>query len=211
MIAIPYYSQWESPELAGKILAGELALRDDPAWRRSGAVSPDEYARWADHICGMACLKMILAARTGEVHPTLHLARIAREYGAYVEEGDAIRGLIYAPFVAMLGERFRIDAEVVTGIAAAGISPLLQGTGLFIASVHPTIRLPDAPPPKKGGHLVLVTSSSEASVSFHNPSGHEKETQEHCRVPVAVFDRYFAGRGVLVRGQETQRAGQQAG
>jgi hypothetical protein len=199
---IPYYSQWESPALAAKILSGELALRDDPAWQRSGARSPDEYARWADHICGMACLKMILAATTGEVHRTLQLARIAREYGAYVEEGESIRGLIYAPFVTMLAERFQVEAEVVTGIAASDIARLLGGTGMFIASVHPSIRLPGAPPPKKGGHLVLVTSSSEGGVTFHNPSGHDKAAQEHCRVPLAVFDRYFAGRGILVKGRD---------
>jgi hypothetical protein len=199
---VPYFSQWESAGLAGKILSGELALRDDPLWRASGAQSPDEYARWADHICGMACLKMILAARTGVVHPTLSLMRLAREYGAYVEEGEAIRGLIYAPFVEMLAEKFSVDAEVITGIAASGIARLLEGGNVFIASVHPAIRLAEVDPPKKGGHLVLVTGAGSHLV-FHNPSGHTTAAQQDCRLPVEAFERYFAGRGVLVKAGRT--------
>ena len=76
--AVPYFCQWESAHLAGAIIRGELDLKDDPAWAGSGAADVDEYARWASHVCGMACLKMVLAARTGRVHPTLALARGSR-------------------------------------------------------------------------------------------------------------------------------------
>lgn len=105
--AVPYFCQWESAHLAGAIIRGELDLKDDPAWAGSGAADVDEYARWASHVCGMACLKMVLAARTGRVHPTLALARGSLPYGAYTVDGDDIKGMIYAPFVRYVEEGTR--------------------------------------------------------------------------------------------------------
>lgn len=195
---VPYFCQWESADAAARIISGELDAADDPRWRRSGARSAREYAMWADHICGMACLKMILAARTGAVHGTIELARLALAYGAYVFEGSVIRGMIYAPFVAMVGERFGVNAQVVTGITAADLGALLQPGSLFLASVHPTIRLRTPPPPKKGGHLVLVTAVPDDAIVFHNPSGHDRRSQVDARLPAPLFDAFFAGRGVLV-------------
>jgi hypothetical protein len=51
---------------------GTGALLDDPLWQQSGAQTVEEYAQWATNLCGMACLKMILATR-GETYPTLEL------------------------------------------------------------------------------------------------------------------------------------------
>lgn len=59
----PYFGQWESAERIGDILSGALAAGDDPLWPRSGAGSAAEYAIWADHLCGVACLRMALGAR----------------------------------------------------------------------------------------------------------------------------------------------------
>ena len=61
---VPYFSQWETPEMTLSVLAeGSAALLRDPLWRQSGAETVEDYARWAVNVCGMACLKMILAAR----------------------------------------------------------------------------------------------------------------------------------------------------
>jgi len=195
---VPYYCQWESADAAARIIARELRLVDDPLWRNSGASSPHEYAEWANHICGMACLKMILAARTGIVHPTIDLARMALASGAYVIKEGTIHGMIYAPFVQMLGSRFGIDAKVVTDVAAADLARNWLPGSLFLASVHPSIRLQKPPPPKRGGHLVLVTNASAEHLTFHNPSGHDPATQQNARLAVNVFAEFFAGRGVLV-------------
>lgn len=196
---IPYYSQWESCERAADILAGHLALAEDPNWHRSGARSPQEYARWADHICGMACLKMILAARTGTVYPTLELAQLAVEFGAYVLEGGEIRGMIYAPFVRMIKARFDIDAEVVTNVASQDIAPLLGEGSMFIASVHPSIRWLSGSPPRKGGHLVLISESDRENLVFHNPSGHDMQSQRDVVASIGLFGEFFAGRGIRIR------------
>ena len=197
---VPYFSQWETPEMTLSVLAeGAAALLRDPLWRQSGAETVEDYARWAVNVCGMACLKMILAAR-GELHPTLALARTCTAYGGYVvNELDAsIKGLIYAPFVTYVRERFGLLAETMTGVATESIPGLLADRPLFIASVNSGIRWPEKIPPSKGGHLVLVTAASGETLRFHNPSGHDAASQADVTLPLAVFDRFFANRGIAV-------------
>ncbi len=195
---VPYFSQWESAALAPEFISRQRKLKDDPLWRNSGAATAEEYGEWANHVCGMACLKMILAARTGTVHPTMELTKAGIEFRAYVIEADTLRGMIYAPLVKMVKDRFDIDARVVTGIAAIDLAAIVQPGSLFIASVHPSIRWLKGPPPKKGGHLVLVTEATSAGVTFHNPSGDTEATQRDVFVRYEPFDEFFAGRGVLI-------------
>ncbi|MBX5045748.1 C39 family peptidase [Rhizobium lentis] len=197
---VPYFSQWETPGMTLPVLAkGSQALLGDPLWHRSGAGTIEEYARWAVNVCGMACLKMILAAR-GEIHPTLELARACTSYGGYVvnEIDDSIKGLIYDPFVRFVSERFGLRAETMTGVDASVIPELLSKRRFFIASVNSGIRRPEREPPSKGGHLVLVTSASTESIRFHNPSGHDEASQADVTLPLSVFDRFFANRGISV-------------
>ena len=197
---VPYFSQWETPEMTLPVLAeGSAALLRDPLWRQSGAETIEEYARWAVNVCGMACLKMILAAR-GDLLPTLALARACTAYGGYVvNELDAsIKGLIYAPFVTYVREHFGLAAETMTGVQTSAIPALLAERPFFIASVNSGIRWPDRMPPSKGGHLVLVTAASPETIRFHNPSGHDAASQADVVLPLAVFDRFFANRGIAV-------------
>ena len=197
---VPYFSQWETPEMTLSVLAeGSAALLRDPLWRQSGAETVEDYARWAVNVCGMACLKMILAAR-GELHPTLVLARTCTAYGGYVvNELDAsIKGLIYAPFVTYVREHFGLSAETMTGVATESIPGLLADRPFFIASVNSGIRWPERIPPSKGGHLVLVTAASVETIRFHNPSGHDAASQADVTLPLAVFDRFFANRGIAI-------------
>ncbi|QWW69932.1 C39 family peptidase [Rhizobium sp. WYJ-E13] len=199
-LTVPYFSQWESPEMTLPVLAeGASALHRDVNWKNSGAETVEEYARWAVNVCGMACLKMILAAR-GEAHSILSLARACTTYGGYVvNEADAsIKGLIYAPFVTFVRERFGLSADVKTQVPAETIAEILSSHRFFIASVSSAIRWPEREPPGKGGHLVLVTAADEDSVRFHNPSGHERATQADVTLPLAAFDRFFANRGIAV-------------
>jgi hypothetical protein len=198
MLEIPCFSQWESPALAARFIADAATLVEDPAWESSGAVDRAEYVRWANHVCGMACVKMILAARTGRIWPILALARAATAHGAYVESDDGIRGLIYAPCVAWLRAEHAIASEVVTGVVAADLPAILTRAAFFIASVHPWIRTPDRTPPRRGGHLVLVTAADAQGVRFHNPSGDSPATSAHVRLDLPRFERFFAGRGIAV-------------
>jgi len=196
----PYFSQWETPEMTLPVLAeGPTALLRDPLWASSGATTVEEYALWANNICGIACLKMILASR-GRAHPTMELARACTAHGGYVvsQDGGSIKGLIYAPFVEYVREAFGLKAEVITQLPTAGIADLLLRHPFFIASVNSGIRWPDREPPSKGGHLVLVTAAARGTVRFHNPSGHTRETQENVTLSVNDFDRFFANRGIAI-------------
>jgi hypothetical protein len=203
--SVPYFSQLESRELTSEVLArGRSALAEDPQWAMSGAETLDEYVRWAGDLCGMACLKMILAARTQRVFPTLSLARMCTRYGGYkIDDAGRIKGLIYAPFVEFVRQEFAIEAEVVTHVGAHEIDSILQANEFFIASVHHSIRWPEREPPAKGGHLVLVLHASTNAIVFHNPSGHTQSSQEYASLPCSAFGRYFAGRGIAIKPQPT--------
>jgi hypothetical protein len=196
--APPYWAQWASPGLIPEFLAGRHACTD-PAWAESGAASVEEYARWAEHLCGTACLRMALAAR-GVAAPSMHeLRRAVQAEGGYVEEPDGtIRGLIYAGAVAWLRRAHGIEARVVLDLPAADIPKLVEDGSLFIASVHPAIRSPDRQAPGRGGHLVLVFAAADSALRFHNPSGDTPATQVDARLAIADFDRFFAGRGIHI-------------
>ncbi len=175
------------------------ALLKDPRWVLSGARNVEDYARWAGNLCGMACLKMVLAARTGKAVPIMDLAMGCRDYGGYVEEPDGrIKGLIYAPFVYFVRDRFGMNTRVVTGVSAADIADILAQSEFFVASVHHSIRWPETEPPARGGHLVLVTALDENTIRFHNPSGHIDATRENVEMPLDIFDKFFAGRGIAI-------------
>jgi hypothetical protein len=195
----PFLGQWESAERIGDILTGALAAEDDPLWPRSGAAGAADYARWADHLCGVACLRMALAAR-GIVPPrAFDLARELTHRGGYVLGPDGgIRGLIYAPAVAWLRETHGIAAQVRVDVAAEDVAALVARGGVFIASVHPAIRWPDRAPPARGGHLVLVFGAAQGALRLHNPSGHDRAAQVDARLAPGVFARFFAGRGMLL-------------
>jgi hypothetical protein len=195
----PFFGQWESAARIGDILSGALPAEDDPLWPRSGAAGAADYARWADHLCGVACLRMALAARGIAPPRAFDLARELTHRGGYVLQPDGgIRGLIYAPAVAWLREVPRIAAEVRVDLAAQDIPALVADGGLFIASVHPAIRWPDRDPPSRGGHLVLVFGTAGEALRLHNPSGDSPASQCDARVPLDRFAGAYAGRGILL-------------
>lgn len=110
---VPYYSQWESPELVPQFLAGSLSAADDPNWAASGARTPAEYAFWASRVCGLACLRMVLDSRGLPVPPVIRLVEQALTWNAYVRDGDRVEGLIYKPFADWVGHDYGISAAVV--------------------------------------------------------------------------------------------------
>ncbi|MBC3378533.1 hypothetical protein H8I69_05295 [Serratia fonticola] len=195
---VPYVCQWATPELAADLIAGRATLADDANWVQSGAVSQAEYVEWGNHVCGMACLKMVLTHRDGTAPPLLELARRSLPYGAYVRDGERIKGLIYTPFVAFVREQFALTAEVLVNIDEHQLSPLLEQHRYFIASVHPSIRQPSGQPPARGGHLVLVFAVDRHSVTFHNPSGDNLGSRQKVTMPLTDFGRFFAGRGIAI-------------
>ncbi|MCE8021363.1 hypothetical protein HOP51_14775 [Halomonas sp. MCCC 1A11036] len=195
-----YYSQWVSSERIPDLLAGRVEAVDDPRWVESGAPSAEVYARWASHICGMACTKMLLEELKGERATLFELLERCREAGGYVVSEAGIKGLYYRPLVQLLRERHALEAEVVEHVGAERLVDWLDQGHRVIASVHPSIRTPEQDPPQRGGHLVYLFGRDESGrLRFHNPSGLPGANQADARLEPSVFGRFFAGRGILVR------------
>lgn len=200
----PVHTQFASPGLVEAIVEGGLDPAGDPGWADSGAASPAEYARWAGHLCGVTCLRMALGAGA----PSLFALRDgALKYDAYTEDSDGvIKGLVYAPFARYVSEVHGLDAVVHRHLSTDGILGLLDEGRAVMASVHYGIRHPERPAPGRGGHLVLLTSRTAdgTGVHFHNPSGTTAATRA-ADLPVPVFERFFAGRGVCLPGPPATR------
>src|SRR5258708_36283534 len=77
----PYFSQWESANLADKFWSGKMRVLDDPKWKNSGAKTKLDYLNWSWSACGMACLKMILAFKTKKTYPIIELGEECKKYG----------------------------------------------------------------------------------------------------------------------------------
>ena len=103
--ASPYRTLWETAAFVADFLAGRVAATD-PLWPANGAESATGYARWAEHLCGCACLQMALGARGPPVPHIQDIPRAVPALGGYVERPDGtIRGLIDAGAVAWLDQR----------------------------------------------------------------------------------------------------------
>ncbi|MFC9257668.1 C39 family peptidase [Amycolatopsis thailandensis] len=194
---IPYFSQWESPELVAAIVTGAMSAADDPRWADSGAVSAREYEFWSWRACGMACLRMMLAHRGQEVPPSVELAKECERFGGYVRHETGVHGLIYAPFLGWAADRFGIDGEVRIDFGLSELRSLVAQGHQVMASVHKSIREPKSEPPRKGGHLVLVTGVTESGLVMNNPSGTGPHGQQDAYVDDEDFARFYALRGMV--------------
>ena len=63
------------PELAADLIAGRATLAQDEIRHAAAPAIRQRLRRGANHVCGMACLKMVLGHRDGEAPPLLELAR----------------------------------------------------------------------------------------------------------------------------------------
>ncbi|MFE3280026.1 C39 family peptidase [Nocardia sp. NPDC059239] len=197
-LPVPYYSQWESPDLVDAILAGTMAAADDPRWPDSGASSAQEYQFWSWRTCGVACLRMVLAYRDGTAPDAASVIRDCLDVGAYIVDGDSVRGLIYAPFSEYLAQRWGLSAQVEPSLTLQHVRQAVAAGRPTMLSVHPSIRRPSEKPEGKGGHLVLAVGASATGLIIHNPSGLPNRSQQFATVDFDTFENYFAGRGIVI-------------
>lgn len=188
-------TQYASADLIGRIAYEGHDPGDDPAWKTTGAPSQSIYARWCRHMCGMACLRMVLLHQAGHAPNLFALLHGARHHGAYVRTADDIKGLIYAPFVDYVQKTHGISAAVHGNLDLDGLLALLDRGHMVMASVSKEIRRPEADPERKGGHLVLAIGHQDGLIHFRNPSGHTPEALT-AALPPERFDAFFGGRGI---------------
>ncbi|MFJ6573420.1 C39 family peptidase [Streptomyces sp. NPDC091292] len=202
---VPVVTQYASPELIGDIAYGGHDAADDPRWRESAAPTHNAYRRWCRHICGMACLRMILLHRDAGTAPNLfQLLSGARAFGAYTRDTDGIHGMFYDPFAAYAYETHDLDATVHREMRMDELLGLLAAGHMVMASVSKEIRRPHLTPPRRGGHLILATGLDDGHILFRNPSGHTPDTTA-AALPTERFATFFAGRGISIDVSPTGR------
>jgi hypothetical protein len=196
-----YYSQWESPRLVDKFIYQTLPVSKDPQWKKSGASTPKDYEYWSWNLCGIACLRMVLAGKKIPVPPAVTLAKKSIKYGCYTPTPDFIGGLFYKPFINFLTGKFHLQSIIANPLSIKRIKYYLSQKCYVIASISPQIRNPDSHPAKKGGHLVLITgyNSAAKTLTFQNPSGFYRKSQQNVLLSESVFSRFFANRGIIVK------------
>jgi len=201
ILKIPFFSQWESAQLVEDIVKGKIWASSDPKWKNSGAESTEEYIYWSWNICGMACLKMILADKFDKEYKLIELAKSCESYGGYRRNGNKIEGLFYKPFSVFLKQDYGLKARVWGWFLTIGrIRKEIEKGNYVMASVNAHIRDLGKEPMFKGGHLVLVTGYDREShvLYLHNPSGFWKQSQQNFEITENDFRKYFAGRGIVI-------------
>lgn len=141
---------------------------------------------WSDRACGLACLRMIIAHFGKPVPSQYELLIQGLEQRAYSPQGWIHQGL------AQLGERYGINASLVTVENGDQLQSILETMGPIIASV--TLTFPEDG--RRGGHLVVICGrhkQPEPSVSFRDPSGWGASNSI---VSEKRFFRSFSGRGI---------------
>jgi hypothetical protein len=113
---------------------------------------------WQSNCCGIACARMVLAARTGTEPGYWSLLQQGLARGAYIEAGWIHRGLVdligtYG--VAGICHRKQAFADVQAAVARGSLA---------IVSVTAAFR------PGRGGHLVLAFAGPGGEVLCHHPS-----------------------------------------
>jgi len=170
-------------------------LRD---WAADGYSSAEEYLFWSRRVCGLACLQSLLHGWTDVRLPMGQLLGQALDRGCFVlEPAGNVRGLIYRPFMAWVSARFGFHCELVEHTPIQETARKLRPGWAFIASVSPEIRDPATEDPLRGGHLVLVHAARDDMVWFHDPSGYSGKA-ESASLPMPVFERFHADRGILI-------------
>ncbi len=90
----------------------------------------------------------------------------------------------HAPFVTLIGERFGIKGEVVTGVTASDLPALMRRSQFFMDSVHHTIRWPGQNP----------TASSSPSRTYEAvvPSAERLKLKVGDKTDLAALERHGA-------------------
>lgn len=177
-----------------------LSADADPKWKASGAKAKKEHLEWTWNMCGMACFKMVLVHRNGKAVPLIELGKLCMKYGGYSQPFETSNGLGYKNFITFVKSEFDISARIAAPLLIRDIQVELARGNYVIISVSPAIRDITATPKSKGGHLVLVTGYDldKKMTYLHNPSGFFGKSQKHAAVPFKDFNRFFAGRGIII-------------
>ncbi len=202
---VPLVTQFSLPEKAEPTLKKELSPAHDAGWQMSGATSQDQYVKWVFTMCGMACTAMVLKYyKNTDVLPVT-LAEDAIFANVYLSHSDgSLSGMQYYAFKRWV-QKFNLKARIITRLNIRWIHYSLAKNQLVIVSVNPNIRgHQTVSANQKGGHLVLITGYDKGkyTLTINNPSGFiSSNTQHNHVIKISDFQKYFAGRGIIITNQ----------
>jgi hypothetical protein len=195
---VPYRSQWAGLECNEAIVVGGADPCETGSWRTTGFTDPDDYRFWSRRVCGLACLESALDHWEIPHPDRATMLADAITYGVYVRRPDGgVDGLIYAPFLSWILERFGVAGDLYHQTSLSGLVQTVSTSSMAIASVSSEIRWPDRANTRRGGHLVLLHGADGDRVWFHNPSGITGTAQD-ATLSLPVMERFFAGRGMTL-------------
>ncbi|QUQ65721.1 hypothetical protein [Kutzneria sp. CA-103260] len=165
-------------------------------WRCFGA-DEETYERWAPHVCGICCLKMVgdTLGRTTDL--SLHeLTVMCVDRGGFrVNADDTIEGVFHHPLAA-LGNDLGIPSRVAPGVDVAQARSVVAESGFVLFSVD----LARFDQRLRGGHLLLLHDYLPAADEFvlHDCSSAVGQPGRDVRLTSAVLARIGNNKGLIV-------------
>lgn len=206
---INYYSQWESRNLNKRIELHAMEASEDPLWKNSGADSKEEYQRWSENICAIACFKMILDnfGLISKNVKSISLAKQSAEYGAYKykDNKQKIEGIFWKPFQKFILEKYNIKSCIVNCLTVPKMSRLLIDNQIVFLSVSPFFHYSNKKVKitKRTGHVILVhgfISKNGIIQGFFvkDPGAWTENNSQEYFVDTKKLLLYYSGRAFII-------------
>ncbi len=162
------------PHFRGRVLTAGIKPPQD--FYVSQIHDPEKLRAWLTHPaskdhklpaanwCAMTCVRSILLAHgddrpvPGPVPSLRRLFKKSLSYGVYQQNPDGtFSGAHHARLAGFIESEFELPASALRHQTPRHVMDLLDEGHFVIASVHPSIRHQDAPPPeRRSGHLILI-------------------------------------------------------
>lgn len=165
-------------------------------WRYFGA-DEEAYQRWAPHICGICCLKMVGDTLDRTTDLSLYeLTTMCVDRGGFrVTADNKIEGVFHYP-LAELGNDLGIPLRVAPGVDAAQAKNVVAESGFVIFSVD-LARFDER---LRGGHLLLLHDYLPATDEFvlHDSSSAVGQPGRYVRLTSATLATIGNNKGLIV-------------
>jgi len=163
-------------------------------WRGedSGFPNQDEIARWESNCCGIACLRMVIDAVTGQKPSCWDLLQLGLVKKAYIEAGWIHRGLVEMAKefgVAGVALRNKSVDELRTSIDQGNLCIVSASAGFRGGLINKATGLPFP----KGGHLIVAFDTTADSIVCHHPSSVDEWNKIGWSVPTEKWPDSFTG------------------
>lgn len=162
---------------------------------------------WSERICGLACIKMVIAGLSGKNIPLHELLQEGLKINAYKENlGWVHQGLVdIAKYHGLRGGREsvkddlgKIYAHLKRGeVVIPSVSPGLEGGKVYHLKSGKDYVIP------RGGHLVVVYGATVkdqkvASLTLHHPSSEKEYEWENYTLTADEFMKSFSKNGNIM-------------